>query len=264
MEPSRKKDLHTSARAPSTGSAPVADAEKIDPDPDATVPGSGSEAAVAGIGSEAVVLGIGVEAVVPGTEADGPMPGTEGGRSTPVTEAEKAKTQALLEEILGPSVRPAQLVPHEDIPFRAVGFALSSLGHAVTPKFSARLAPLGLEPREFALLRRVGVSEGGSQQAMGERLGIPASRMVALVDELEGRDLLERRPSPRDRRAHALHLTPDGRSALAKALEVAATFEGELTRSLSAEERAQLIELLDRIAAELGVPPGVHGSQLAG
>jgi DNA-binding MarR family transcriptional regulator len=152
----------------------------------------------------------------------------------------------------------------ETPPFRAVGFLLSSLGHAVAAQFSARLAPLELEPRQFALLRRVGLHEGGSQQAMGERLAIPPSRMVALVDELELRKLLERRPSPNDRRAHALHLTPIGKRLLARATELAVAFERELTEDLDAAERTRLIDQLDRIAERLGIPPGVHGSQLAG
>jgi DNA-binding MarR family transcriptional regulator len=141
---------------------------------------------------------------------------------------------------------------------------LSSLGHAVAAKFSARLAPLGLEPREFALLRRIDVQQGSSQQALGERLGIPPSRMVALVDELEGRGLLERRPSPNDRRAHALYLTPAGKQILGKATQLAAALEGELTQTLDAAEHEQLVAMLDRLAAQLGVPPGVHGSNLTG
>jgi DNA-binding MarR family transcriptional regulator len=151
----------------------------------------------------------------------------------------------------------------EPKPFHAVGFLLSSLGHAIAAQFSARLAPLELEPRQFALLRHVALREGGSQQSTGERLGIPPSRMVALVDELETRELLERRPSPSDRRAHALYLAPAGRRLLARASKLAAAFEAELTQDLDAAERAQLLEQLERIAARLGVPPGVHGSQVA-
>jgi DNA-binding MarR family transcriptional regulator len=147
-------------------------------------------------------------------------------------------------------------------PFRAVGFQLSSLGHAVAAQFSARLAPLALEPRQFALLRRVALHEGGSQQAMGERLGIPPSRMVALVDELECRKLLERQPSPSDRRAHALHLTPAGKRLLAKATEVAASYEREITQDFDDDERDLLLAQLDRVAERVGVLPGVHGSQL--
>jgi DNA-binding MarR family transcriptional regulator len=139
---------------------------------------------------------------------------------------------------------------------------LSSLGHAVAATFSARLAPLELEPREFALLRSVGSHEGASQQAIGERLGIPPSRMVALVDRLEGRGLLERRASPSDRRAHALHQTTAGRRLFAKAAAVAAALEGELTAELDGEQRTRLIAQLDGMAARLGVPRGVHGTQV--
>ena len=163
-------------------------------------------------------------------------------------------------------MEPAPQAAAEDAepePFRAVGFLLSSLGHAVAAQFSARLAPLELEPRQFALLRRVAAHEGGSQQAMGEQLGIPPSRMVALVDELEARKLLERRPSPSDRRAHALYLTVAGARLLAHATELAASYEGELTQDLDAAERSHLIGQLDLIATRLGVPPGVHGSQIS-
>ncbi len=146
--------------------------------------------------------------------------------------------------------------------FRAVGFMLSSLGHAVAATFTARLAPLELEPREFALMRCLAAREGASQQAIGERLGVPPSRMVALVDALEARGLLERRPSPKDRRAHALHQTAAGKRLLAEAIAVAAGLEGELTQGLDATERAQLLGMLDRVAAALGVPPGVHAAQL--
>jgi DNA-binding MarR family transcriptional regulator len=152
----------------------------------------------------------------------------------------------------------------EPATFRAVGFMLSSLGHAVAATFSARLAPLALEPREFALMRCLATREGASQQAIGERLRIPPSRMVALVDALEARGLLERRPSPKDRRAHALHQTAAGKRLLAKAISVAAGLERELTQGIDAAQRAQLLEMLDQVAAALGVPPGVHAAQLFG
>ena len=44
---------------------------------------------------------------------------------------------------------------------------------------------------------------------------MPPSRMVALVDELEQRGLVERRPHPSDRRVRALYLTAEGREMLA-------------------------------------------------
>jgi DNA-binding MarR family transcriptional regulator len=148
-------------------------------------------------------------------------------------------------------------------PFRSVGFNLSSLGYAVSRRFRQTLAPLRLEPREFALLRAIAAAEGQSQQAIGERLQIPASRMVAFVDALQQRDLLQRRPNPQDRRAHALHLTDQGRDMLARAMTAAVALENELCADLDAPEREQLLDLLLRVAPQLGLRPGTHSAHSA-
>ncbi|HLI01122.1 MAG TPA: MarR family transcriptional regulator [Acidimicrobiales bacterium] len=112
------------------------------------------------------------------------------------------------------------------------------------------LAPLGLEPRHFLLLRGVGAMAGCSQQAIAAGVEIPPSRMVALVDELEERKLLVRVPNPEDRRAYALRLTPAGRRVLAKAQAVADAHEAALVSRLDPEERATLAHLLSRVTAD--------------
>jgi len=153
--------------------------------------------------------------------------------------------------------------PEAAVPFRGVGFTLSALGYAVAAGFRERLAPLGIAPRDFALLRAVGAAEGSSQQAAGERLGIPPSRMVAFVDSLEARGLLERRAHPHDRRARALHLTDAGRALLEDAFAVAVAFESELCAGLAPGEREQLLDLLGAVTAALGLRPGVHSANAA-
>src|ERR671924_1293257 len=145
-------------------------------------------------------------------------------------------------------------------PFRSVGFMLSTLGYAVSRRFHAVLAPLDLEPSEFAILRAVGFSEGQSQHALAERLHISPSHMVALVDELERRALLVRRPLPGDRRVRALHLTGAGEKLLAQAFELAKQHEQLVSKALSAKERAQLLDLLGRIADALELRPGAHAA----
>lgn len=147
-------------------------------------------------------------------------------------------------------------------PFRVVGFTVSSIGYAVARRFRETLAPLELEPREFALLRAVSAAEGQSQQAIGERLQIPASRMVAFVDGLEQRSLLERRHNPQDRRTRELYLTVAGRDLLERAFKLAAGLELGLCAELSAEEREQLLDLLARVGMQLGLAPGTHAAHV--
>jgi DNA-binding MarR family transcriptional regulator len=135
----------------------------------------------------------------------------------------------------------------------SVGFTLSQLGFATSSRFGQIVGTLGLEPRHYALLRAVRGSDGQSQQAVAERLQIPPSTMVSLVDHLEQEGLLQRRPHSTDRRTRQLHLTERGGHVLDKAIQLGAEWEQQICAGLSSAERAELLGLLRRIAANIGV-----------
>lgn len=137
---------------------------------------------------------------------------------------------------------------------------LSSLGYAISRRFHRILEPLELEPGEFALMRAVAAHDGEPQNALAERLHISPSWMVAIVDQLEKRDLLERKPHERDRRVRNLHLTTAGKKLLKRAEQRAQRFDRQVTGSLSETELGQLLELLDRVAAGLEFQPGAHAA----
>jgi DNA-binding MarR family transcriptional regulator len=137
---------------------------------------------------------------------------------------------------------------------------LSSLGYAVSRRFHQTLETLELEPGGFALLRAVAANEGEPQNVLAERLHISPSWMVAIVDELETRGLLERRPHARDRRVRNLHLTAIGKKLLKRAESQARSFDRELTAPLDDQELQQLLALLDRVADGLGLHPGAHAA----
>ena len=120
---------------------------------------------------------------------------------------------------------------------RSVGFLLSQLGFAASRRFVAALEPLGIHPREFLLLRFVASTRGQSQQALAERLGVPPSRMVALVDSLEERGLIQRRPDLHDRRIRALYPTAKGRAVLERAVKIAGEHEARVSSGLDEQEQ---------------------------
>jgi DNA-binding MarR family transcriptional regulator len=139
-----------------------------------------------------------------------------------------------------------------------IGFLLSQLGGQSAKHWTGRLERLGLEPREVMLFRFVALAEGHSQSEVARAIGLPASRIVALVDRLEERGWVERRTSADDRRTHALHVTPSGHAVIEQIAAVSAEHETELSLGLTPEERTTLLELLGRMASAQGLIEGVH------
>jgi DNA-binding MarR family transcriptional regulator len=140
----------------------------------------------------------------------------------------------------------------------SIAFLLAQVGAHAAAKFAERLAPLGLSPPHAGIMRALGAAEGLSQQSLSSMLGVVPSRLVTLVDELEGRGLVARRDDPTDRRAYALCLTQKGRQALNRVGRVAREHQDALCAALSGPEREQLASVLLRVADEQGLTRGVH------
>jgi DNA-binding MarR family transcriptional regulator len=155
------------------------------------------------------------------------------------------------------SVQGAEPVAADKAPW-SVGFLLSQVGIHASRRFAERLAAIDLQPPLFRVLNVVDAAEGLSQQAIGEAIQAPASRMVAIVDELERRKLIERRQHPGDRRVHALYLTAEGRKQLARGREIASAHEAELTKGMNKTDRERLVSLLRKIVDQQAIGPGVH------
>lgn len=141
---------------------------------------------------------------------------------------------------------------------QAVGFLLSQLGFEVTRRFGLMMSEVGLEVRQWAVMRAVADAEGQPQNALGDFLHIPPSSMVAVIDHLEDRGLLERRPDPADRRSWRLYVTATGKSVIEGAWELAAGFEQRLCAGFTPDQRQQLVELLAHVVDNLGLAGGVH------
>ncbi|HET9101882.1 MAG TPA: MarR family transcriptional regulator [Solirubrobacteraceae bacterium] len=144
---------------------------------------------------------------------------------------------------------------------RNTGYLLSRLGMYAQRHFSERMAALGLTPRKWGLLNVLDAEDGVSQQQLGRAVGMDPSTMVAAIDELEAAGLAQRHPHPSDRRAHAVYLTELGQTTLARGRREARDAGAELFAPLSADERAQLHDMLLRMAqaaherSDAGGPP---------
>src|SRR6476660_3503508 len=97
----------------------------------------------------------------------------------------------------------------------------------------------GLTLPQFDVLANLGMSEGITQQQLAERLLVTKGNVSGLLDRMESAGLVERRPSPTDRRANHLHLTEKGRSSLKAAFPVHLGLIQQCMDGLSAAEHAK-------------------------
>ena len=103
-------------------------------------------------------------------------------------------------------------------------------------------------PHGFVLRALAG--GGLTLTALAERLGVTKQAALKVVDDMEARGLVARVPSPEDRRAKLLTLTPRGEAARAAALQTSAAIERELREDLGDDAvdaaRAVLMRFVER------------------
>jgi DNA-binding MarR family transcriptional regulator len=110
------------------------------------------------------------------------------------------------------------------------------------------LAPTGINAGELSVLLLLDGREPESQQQAAQRLGIDRTTMVALIDALERKDLVARRPDLADRRRNVIELTDTGRKTLRRATHASDQAEQRLLTQLEDAERDQLRSLLRRVS----------------
>jgi DNA-binding MarR family transcriptional regulator len=147
---------------------------------------------------------------------------------------------------------------HSQMGLKQPAFLLAQLGAHAASQFAERLGVLELTPADAGILRLLRVETGPSQQELATRLRIHPSRLVAILDNLEKRGLVERRAHAHDRRLYAVHLTKNGDETLEKIGKVAREHQESLLSVLGKEERDALADLLLKVADQQGLIRGVH------
>jgi DNA-binding MarR family transcriptional regulator len=142
---------------------------------------------------------------------------------------------------------------------RNTGYLISRLGYYASRRFADRLATVGLTPRMWGAMNMLEFEGDVSQQQLGRAVGMDPSSVVSTIDELEAKGWVERRRHPTDRRAYALHITDAGHETLTRARQLAGGAQNELLAPLDAAERAQLHDLLLRLATAAGRVPDQIG-----
>jgi DNA-binding MarR family transcriptional regulator len=116
--------------------------------------------------------------------------------------------------------------------------ALEGTVHRVLERLATELEDLGLSQGEVNALIHLAPQTGSTVSELQAATGQRASTLTGVIDRLERRGLVERRPNPQDRRSFTLTLTAEGRSAA-----------GRARRAFSEMDRRALAAVSDRSAS---------------
>ena len=136
---------------------------------------------------------------------------------------------------------------------QCVNFVLTKAQNAVHQLFKAELAPYGVTPGQYGVLRCLWDQNGMTAKQLADRLSLDGSTITGILDRMEQKGLIERHTDPRDRRALKVVLTDQGwnlKEPLTKAIEEA---NRKALQSFSQEEAELLKKLLDEISESTSV-----------
>ena len=128
------------------------------------------------------------------------------------------------------------------------GFLLARLGLAFKARALAKLEEAGFDPYDYSVLAILDEGARQAQATIADTLALDPSRLVALLDSLEERKLVERQRDPNDRRRHVVSITALGEQRLAELRDLVEELEDEYFEPLDAKTRKALHDVLLQLA----------------
>ncbi|MGY6534236.1 MAG: MarR family winged helix-turn-helix transcriptional regulator [Pararhodobacter sp.] len=136
-------------------------------------------------------------------------------------------------------------------PFHAMpGHLIRRLNQIAVSVFQDRMQALGfdLTPVQFAALQALGAYPGIDQATLSGLIAYDRATIGGVIDRLEGKKLIARRISRRDRRARELTLSDTGALLLLRVQPVVEALQDDILAGLDPAEKAQFIALAGKLA----------------
>ena len=135
----------------------------------------------------------------------------------------------------------------------------SAISRSIAKKSQAKLGAVGLSAGAAGFIRAVGERDDMTLSDVAKVLRVETATLSALAVRLERDGLLVREPSPKDKRAMLLHLTPRARELGKQAEQITQSELSKLTKEVADTDQKRLVELLQGILKSLDdAPPLKH------
>lgn len=128
-----------------------------------------------------------------------------------------------------------------------LGYNLRRAHYVQRARFQYVFAPHRIRPVQLSILGLLYQKSTLKQSELSRAIEVKPANMVALLDELERRRVIVRRPARTDRRSYAVQLTPAGRRVTQELIRLHQRLEQDLAAYLGQDEYRELLRLLRKL-----------------
>lgn len=132
-----------------------------------------------------------------------------------------------------------------------LGFLLHEVARLLRRRFEQNARDSGLTRSQWQVLAYLANNEGINQSGLADLLEIEPITLGRIIDKLQTRGLIERRPDPSDRRAWLLHLTSAARPKLSQLRRLGEVTRGEALAEVPEADTERLLKTLQTLKANL-------------
>jgi DNA-binding MarR family transcriptional regulator len=134
---------------------------------------------------------------------------------------------------------------------RNFGFLLHDVARLMRTTYDRKMRQLGLTRSQWWVMTHLYFNEGISQTELSSILDIERATLGRLLDRLEAKGWLERRPHPNDRRVKRVYLTGEVELLMQTMRAMAAEVRGQALAGIAAQEQEQLLGLLAKVKGNM-------------
>ncbi len=109
------------------------------------------------------------------------------------------------------------------------------------------LSPFDLTVEQFHLLKRVAMNCGLSQRQLCEELDKKPANITRILDRMEKKEWIERRPNPADRRSSTIYLREEGQRIITEVSSLFESYSGRFLGGIEIEEERVFRLVLEKI-----------------
>jgi DNA-binding MarR family transcriptional regulator len=128
-----------------------------------------------------------------------------------------------------------------------LGYNLRRAHHVQRSRFQYVFAPHRIRPVQLSILGLLYQKSPLKQSELSRAIDVKPANIVALLDELERRQVIVRRPASTDRRSYAVQLTPAGRKVTRELIRLHQRLEQDLAAHLGQDGYQELLRLLRKL-----------------